>query len=533
MMRCLIRAMQQGEHCLIESPTGTGKTLVLLCTTLAWKEQYENWMRTSKRHQRNVEKSTLEQLQQLHKQTFGQLQFDIKQENDKQRPKIYFASRTHSQLSQCIKEMENTGFKSKVRVLGSRDQLCIHPEVKKVNAGVRTALCKAKVSKSLCEYQKRAFDRHVQQQMDQVIMDIEDLVLFGNKHHCCPFYLEKETQADADIIFLPYNYLIDRTARDSLSINLNNAIVIFDEAHNLESFCCESASFELSTLVIGDAVLEARRCASLAKPGESRFDYTFYTQLADRLQTLVDFLFKMHFINNPKTNTVEIIKQGPYIFELLEMIGITLETLDLYKAAFDEAQRLLQQDKQMGRLGLSELRSCCMTAFLSRKPATDDIYKYYKVHVVKQSKIVEDKKSVTEKQECVLSLLCFTSSIAMNDLQDARTLIMASGTLSPLDQFSVEMGVHFKHQLENTHVIHPKQVLVSVVTHGPSGNILISNYQNGMKPEYVRDLGLTILQSIAIIPDGVLVFFQSYRAMENAMREWKYVLALTIEEKWI
>jgi regulator of telomere elongation helicase 1 len=45
---------------------------------------------------------------------------------------IIYASRTHSQLSQAVQELKKTGYlHTKVAVLGSRDQLCIHPEVSK------------------------------------------------------------------------------------------------------------------------------------------------------------------------------------------------------------------------------------------------------------------------------------------------------------------------------------------------------------------------------------------------------------------
>jgi Rad3-related DNA helicase len=56
-------------------------------------------------------------------------------------------------------------------------------------------------------------------------------------HHdrACPFYLTKDSQLDADIILLPYNYIIDSTARKAMNIDLSNSIVIFDEAHNLVS----------------------------------------------------------------------------------------------------------------------------------------------------------------------------------------------------------------------------------------------------------------------------------------------------------
>jgi regulator of telomere elongation helicase 1 len=41
------------------------------------------------------------------------------------------------------------------------------------------------------------------------VLDIEDLMLTGARQRMCPYYLARELKAQADIIFMPYNYILD------------------------------------------------------------------------------------------------------------------------------------------------------------------------------------------------------------------------------------------------------------------------------------------------------------------------------------
>ena len=72
------------------------------------------------------------------------------------------------------------------------------------------------------------------------ILDIEDLVTFGRLHKGCPYYLSKDAQNMADIVFLPYNYILDPEARKAQNIDLTDSVLIFDEAHNLVWTLCFS-----------------------------------------------------------------------------------------------------------------------------------------------------------------------------------------------------------------------------------------------------------------------------------------------------
>ena len=47
--------------------------------------------------------------------------------------------------------------------------------------------------------------------------------------------------------------------------------------------------------------------------------------------------------------------------------------------------------------------------------------------------------------------------MAFNSLKGCHSVILASGTLSPMDTFQSELGTKFEHQLEANHVIAGKE----------------------------------------------------------------------------
>ncbi len=59
-----------------------------------------------------------------------------------------------------------------------------------------------------------------------------------------------------------------------------------------------------------------------------------------------------------------------------------------------------------------------------------------------------------------------------------HSIILTSGTLSPLGPLISELGIDFPVQLENPHIIKSNQVFVGVITSGPDGTPLNSSFQN-------------------------------------------------------
>lgn len=71
----------------------------------------------------------------------------------------------------------------------------------------------------------------------------------------CPYYTARALEKSADIVFCPYNYVLDNSIRQSLSLNIENAVVVLDEAHNVEDILRSSGSgrwseFELCEMIV-------------------------------------------------------------------------------------------------------------------------------------------------------------------------------------------------------------------------------------------------------------------------------------------
>jgi regulator of telomere elongation helicase 1 len=122
-----------------------------------------------------------------------------------------------------------------------------------------------------------------------------------------------------------------------------------------------------------------------------------------------------------------------------------------------------------------------------------------------------------------LSYWCFSPGQSMAALAGmrVRSMLLTSGTLSPLDSFAHELGLPFPVRLENPHVVDPSQVWVGVVPVGPSGHALNSRYATRNSRGYKEDLGNAIVNFARIVPDGLLVFFPSYGLMAAAIEAWK------------
>ena len=51
--------------------------------------------------------------------------------------------------------------------------------------------------------------------------------------NACPYYASRKAVEDSQVVVIPYNTLLHSSTREACKIQLENSVVIIDEAHNV------------------------------------------------------------------------------------------------------------------------------------------------------------------------------------------------------------------------------------------------------------------------------------------------------------
>ncbi|RZC50378.1 hypothetical protein C5167_018802 [Papaver somniferum] len=521
-MEKVIESLQTKSNALLESPTGTGKTLCLLCATLAWRKSLGAFSHGVSAFKGKGNKDDGPSSQSEKKQTGL--------------PTIVYTSRTHSQLQQVIQELKRTNYRPKMTVLGSREQLCIHDDVQMLQGKAQTNACHFICKKRECKHQRQVPDYlKGNPYLGDEPVDIEDLVNIGRSHGACPYYVSRELHKVVDIVFAPYNYLIDHGNRGSLAIDFQNSVLIFDEAHNLEGICADAASFDLPSGLLTACISEAKKCIDLAVARRAIEQSNEKSLNPDNFAILKALLLKLEKrIAEVSIDSKELgfTRPGPYIYELLAKLNITHETSNMLIDIIENASLLLEDAESATESGSNTNKQKSTTA--CRLESMSDILKTifnngemahsksYRVHV-QEVEAYGSESFKAKKTSKTLSWWCFNPGITMVEFSKlgVGSIILTSGTLSPLDSFAQELKLEFPIRLENPHVISAYQIWAGVVSSGPSARSFNSSYRNRDSIEYKQELGNAIANFARIVPDGLLVFFPSYYLLDQCIGCWK------------
>ncbi|KAL9647262.1 hypothetical protein ABK040_012614 [Willaertia magna] len=608
------------RHALLESPTGTGKTLSLLCATLCWQQNFKaklikEWkdknLNNNKRKIENNEYNDNKKIKSINttenndsttlttNENLAEMDIDLELENNQfnnnnmekdaittnnnnnQRkefieieennrinrilqllqkgftnkaekeilkvhalPVIYYCSRTHSQIKQIIKELKKTAYRPRMTILASKQHTCINQQV--INTKDINNECHKLVDSASCAYYKNVELLSTNSEFKPPsgrlqIYDIEDLLKEGKRLKSCPYYACREMleNPEIELVLCPYNYLLSPLTRENMNINLQNAIIICDEAHNIEDICRESASLSLNDLDLEEIVNELYSIYN---------DYKVKPQLHKPIH---DFLLNLLRWMKGQRNLQELEKDVEYkvvkrkenICKVLEEMGIqdisnnSLTHFKQLKSLFFNIKAYAQspQNKRKDPVTLSArtitiLQELFYILDFLLKNNMKYINDYSLVLLKKMNDTVKSKRKnqqftqrlLDTRVEYTLNFWCYNPAVAFEALKTkCRSVLLASGTLAPLDSFSSELGTQFSTVFEGSHIISKEQVWVGTIGTGDNGVSMNANFQNSNDANYQDSLGSMIIDLCKQIQDGILLFFPSYSFMQKVLYRWK------------
>ena len=459
------------------------------------------------------------------------------EEDTRKRPQVFFVSRTHSQLMQFVGELKKTRFHPGMSLvsLASRKQLCINPDVLKLgssaminercmdlqNDKVRKQASvedkdgergKRKVKKCRCPYLKRNTkgEQLMKDMMLSEALDIEDLASLGKKRGICPYYAAREAAKESDIVLAPYSSLIMSDTRDSLGLDVGGSVVIVDEAHNLVDAINGGHSCVLS-------VEDVARATEQIDFYFQRFKTRLSGHNAKTVQTLLlaaKAISSKVFGGSMQSGPTVVMTTNKFLFDT------SLDNVNMFQLGRDMAENKLifkiggywknrQSEVAMGSAPAGAGSGSLQALIEFLKKLTYDN---------------QDGRIIVDPRERTVKYVMLNASSSFRQIVDqARSVVLASGTLSPLETIMPLFDAKPPEAIERyscDHIVDPSRLLAMAVPSGPSGRAFDFRHSNRSNPALVADLGRALINVCNVTPGGVVVFFSSFSYCEEVMKAW-------------
>ncbi|MBS1890217.1 MAG: hypothetical protein JST59_02915 [Actinobacteria bacterium] len=119
-----------------------------------------------------------------------------------------------------VRELKKTAYQPRIVVAASRDHACCNKELKGLSGALKELECRKRiggVDNKSCAYSRiEQTYSAMAPKVSQRVMDLEDLVQYGQQNMMCPFYYSRRVKEMMDMVFMPYNYLLDRRVSSTL-----------------------------------------------------------------------------------------------------------------------------------------------------------------------------------------------------------------------------------------------------------------------------------------------------------------------------
>ncbi|XP_072510152.1 ATP-dependent DNA helicase DDX11-like isoform X3 [Notamacropus eugenii] len=519
------------------------------------------------------------------KTTIGALEEDDEDLEEEHVTKIYYCSRTHSQLMQFVHEVQKSPFGKETRLisLGSRQNLCVNEEVKRLGSvhlindrclemqknkhekknnkeeeKVKKRKTEIRASCPFYNYEQMQFLR------DEVLIevkDIEQLVALGKEAQACPYYGSRFAIPSAQLVVLPYQMLLHAATRHAAGIKLQGQVVIIDEAHNLIDSITNIHSAEVSGSQLCQAHSQLSQYMERYRKLLKAKNLMYIKQILYLLEKFVTVLGG-NVKQNPNTQNffqtgTELKTINDFLFQS-QIDNINLFKVQRYFEKSMVSRKLFGFTKEYGGVSIlppskEQSKLAGFQHFLqSLKPGTGAApsspsgederlgspLMQIESFLAALTTANQDGRIIVSRQgslsQSSLRFLLLNPSVHFAQVvKECRAVIIAGGTMQPVADFREQLlacaGVGTERVVEFScgHVIPPENILPIVLCSGPTNQQLEFIYQKRELPQMMDEIGRILCNICNVIPGGVVCFFPSYEYLHKVQAHWEQSGLLT------
>ncbi len=417
-LACAVRdAVAAGGHLVVESPTGTGKTVCALTGCIAAV---------------------------LDRDGGGGGDGGGGDVPDTRR--VLYLTRTNAQQRQLMLELRQVARRTRVFGAGiqGRANMCFlamgEPDLAAATSEELSRLCADRKTRTreaggddplACRYYARLLEWELHRTVawaKERLPTAPELLGHCRERGICAHEVAKELLKDARVVTAPYVYLFQPFARrmllDWMGCHERDLVVVVDEAHNLPDYARELASMSLTV----DTLRRARKECAVDLGGPEVVDGLPLEELLKGLEAIVQDLADEYVVDEDG-----LVPPDAFSSELMGRFGLTSNKVALAaRNCVTLGEVVKEQRRRLGRLGRSYLLH--VGAFVEGFMALD-AEEYVKLVASPPA------ERAGEPREAWLEGYCMDPAQACGVLLDVAASVHMSGTLRPLDEYVSSIGL--------------------------------------------------------------------------------------------
>ena len=556
-MRSLKRALDAKGHCMLEMPTGTGKTVSLLSLIMSYQRHHQR----RRRRTANVNENG-----------------NAGPSKPKSVGKLIYCTRTVQEIEDVMHELKKVmgaieaADKDDARrldnapkflavCLSSRRNMCIHPEVMAKSTGNREhvdELCREKTAPwvrklDLPEKQCDFFETYARQGNDAEVpsgvFTLADIQEEGKRRGWCPYFMARHIISYANVIVYNYQYMLDPKVAGIVTRELaSESIVVFDEAHNIDNVCIEALSVNFNRRSLDKAsenVRQLSREIRRTKEVDAQRLREEYARLVEGLQSsgavspnddgLANPALPEDILNEAVPGNVREAERFvkllgsviQYLKGKMKSESVRYETPQSFLFHLEEEMSIASKPLRFFYIRLNSLlRTLEVTNLQKYTPVqlVADFLALVSTPAYKDGFMIIFEPYDTRTphyRDPILQLACLDSSFAMRPVVNKfQSVVITSGTLSPLNLYPKLLS--FTPVVQQSLEMSIKRPLIRplIVTRGSDQTPISSMYSLRGDIAVVRNYGELLVELAKTVPDGIVCFFPSYAYMEEVVSKW-------------